>query len=98
MSDSEFEDCIDPDLYKDGILSKYGVDLSSSQFRGNKKWSERMKSVFMDQGKPWNDAIKKEIKLFIADLVSKNPKTALHQHKRNSIDALVTAVEGIIQS
>jgi predicted ATP-dependent endonuclease of OLD family len=98
MSDSELEDCIDPDLYKDGILSKYGVDLGSSQFRGNKKWSERMKSVFMDQGKPWNDAIKKEIKFFIADLVSKNPKTALHQHKRNSIDALVTAVEGFIQS
>jgi hypothetical protein len=97
MNDSELEDCINPDLYKDGILSRYGVELTSRHFRGNKKWSERMKSVFMDNGKPWNDAVQKELKFFVADLVAKNPKTALNQHKRNSIDALVSAVEGIIQ-
>ncbi len=45
MVNSEFEDCINPDIYKDAVLSKYSVDLASSKFRGNKKWSDRVKRV-----------------------------------------------------
>jgi predicted ATP-dependent endonuclease of OLD family len=98
MANSEFEDCIDPNLYRDDILSKYSVDLKSTEFRSNKKWSERIKNVFMSQGKPWNDSIEKEIKDLVADRVSKDPKNALNQHKQSSIDALIKALEAIIQS
>jgi len=98
MKDSEFEDCLDLDLYKDSVLSKYGVDLSTKQFKTNNKWSERMKATFMGQGKPWDDAIEKEVKYFVADLTLKNPQSALNPHKKNSIEALVTAVENMIQS
>jgi len=43
MPNSEFEDCIDPKVYKDEILRKYGVDINSPKFRGNQKWSQREK-------------------------------------------------------
>jgi len=98
MPNSEFEDCIDPAIYQDGILRKYGVDLTAIEFRGNKKWSERVKAVFLAQGKPWDDVIEKEMKAFVAEAVVENPKNALHQHKRNSIDALIIALENLIQS
>jgi predicted ATPase len=97
MPNSELEDCIDPGVYQADILTKYGVDLTRTQFRGNRKWSERMKNVFMDQGKAWNDSVEKEIKAFVADRVADNPRNALHPQKRNSIDALVTALESVVQ-
>jgi predicted ATPase len=96
IPDSEFEDCIDSAVYQDGILQKYGVNLSGREFRGNKKWSERMKAVFMAQGKPWNNVVEKEVKTFVANGVASNPRNALHPHKRNSIDALVTALENLV--
>ena len=98
IQDSEFEDCIDQAIYQDGILQEYGVDLSERKFRGNKKWSERMRDVFMAQGKPWDNSVEKEVKAFVANAVVSNPKNALHPHKRNSIDALVIALESLVQS
>jgi hypothetical protein len=98
MLDSEFEDCIDPAIYQEGILQKYGVDLTTTRFRGNKKWSVRMKAVFMTQGKPWDDTVEKEVKAFVTTAIVNNPTNALHQHKRNSVDALVVALEKLILS
>lgn len=98
MDDSEFEDCIDPEIYSNRILNDYGVDLKKTTFRGNKKWSQRMKETFMDQGKPWSDRLEFEVKDVIAECVSKNPHSALHAHKRNSIDALVVALEAMIKT
>ncbi len=93
MLDSEFEDCLDQKIYQQRILDDFGVDLSSTKFRGSGKWSDRMKNVFMDQGKPWGDIVKNEVKQVVADCVSLAPKEALHPLKRNSIDALISELE-----
>ena len=98
MADSEFEDCIVTDCYNDAVLSEFGVNLNSTAFKGNKKWSERMKSVFMDQGKPWNEVILRRVKATVAEAVTKRPNDCLNQHKRNSIDALIVALENIVRS
>ncbi|MDC9723432.1 MAG: AAA family ATPase [Urechidicola sp.] len=98
MTDSEFEDCINSDIYKNKITEKYGVNLDSPSFRNNSKWSNRMKSVFMDQGKPWNSNLEKEIKSLVANSISDSPKAALNEHKRNSIDSLVKAIENMVKS
>jgi predicted ATP-dependent endonuclease of OLD family len=97
MKESEFEDCIDHNHYRDVIFDKYGVDINVMQFKGNNKWSERIKAVFMNQGKTWDDSKEKEVKEVIAYNVNNNPKNALNEHKRHSIDALVNAVENIIR-
>lgn len=98
MANAEFEDCLSPDLYKDLVLKEFGVDLGVTQFRGNKKWSDRIGNVFMLQGKPWSDSTLVKVKYTVVQSVSKNPARALDAHKRNSIDALVLALERMIKN
>ena len=98
MVNSEFEDCIDPTIYVQRVLDVFGVDLSSSRFRGNRKWSDRIKDTFMDQGKPCGDQVMKEVKYLVAKCVSDKPKMALSNHKRNSIDSLASALEKMIKT
>ena len=98
MSEAEFEDCISLDVYKDTILTEQGVDLISPKFRGNSKWSDRLRATFLDQGKPFTDALRAKTKHLVASSVARNPRVALNDHKRNSIDALVSALERMVKS
>jgi len=98
MTESEFEDCLELDVYRDTILNNQGVDLSSTKFRGNGKWSQRMRTTFLDQGKHFDDALLMKSKYLVAAAVAKNPKSALNKHKRNSIDAMISALERMIKS
>lgn len=97
MTNSEFEDCILPEIYKDAVLYAFGVDLSGKSFRGSNKWSDRIKSTFMDQGKPWSETILKKVKDVVSTAIEKRPGDSLSPHKRNSIDALVDALERMIK-
>lgn len=97
MTDAEFEDCIDPTIYKEAILTLSGVDITSTKFRGNEKWSMRLKNVYLDQGKLFNDSELASAKFAVATAIAKNPREALNEHKRNSVDALVTALERMLK-
>jgi len=96
MQEAEFEDCIALDIYKDTILTEQGVDLDSTKFRGNSKWSQRLRTTFLDQGKPFTDTLVTKTKYLVANSVARNPRDALNEHKRNSIDALVSALERLV--
>lgn len=98
MTDSEFEDCIDLNAYKDEVLEKYGVTLDNAAFRNNHKWSDRMQSAFMAQGKPWDKKLEIEVKSLVASCISGAPPSALNDHKRSSIDSLVEALENMVKS
>ncbi len=88
MENSEFEDCLLLDVYKDSVMDAFGVDLNAGTFRNNDKWSERIKSTFLDQAKPWNGRILNQVKHVVSSSVLKKPRESLNEHKRNSIDAL----------
>ncbi len=94
---AEFEDCLNINLYKQKISDTFGVDLSCTQFKGNMKWSDRVRASFLDQGKLWNNGIESKVKYLVAECVSVNPDNALNIHKRNSIDALVKNLETLIK-
>lgn len=96
MSESEFEDCLDTSLYEKMFLEEYGVSIKSTDFRIPNKWSDRVKNVFLNQGKPWNESIEKEVKFKVAEAVKEKPHAALNLHKRNSIDSLITSLEMLI--
>jgi len=98
MTEAEFEDCIELNVYKDLILTEQGVDLNSTKFRGNGKWSQRLRATFLDQGKPFTDALVTKTKYLVANSVARNPRVALNEHKRNSIDALISALERLVKS
>lgn len=98
MTNAELEDCFEPDIYKDALLADLGVDLTSSKFRGNEKWSQRLRTTFLDQGKRFTDSEAASAKRVVANAIAKNPKAALNEHKRNSVDALVRALERMVKS
>lgn len=93
---AEFEDCLEKTAYIEAVFSEFRVDLNVAEFRGNKKWSDRVADCFRSQGKQWNDTIEKRVKLCVAEAVPDDPAIALNKHKRSSIDALVTALSFLI--
>lgn len=93
---AEFEDCLEKAAYVEAVLSEFGVDLNVAEFRGNKKWSDRVAECFKSQGKQWNDTMEKRVKFCVAEALPSDPAVALNQHKRSPIDALVTALNSLI--
>jgi putative ATP-dependent endonuclease of OLD family len=94
MKHSEIEDIYDEDLYTGVLQNKYGVSTRSPKFKGNGRWSDRLREAFRHQGKPWSESIEAAVKRDVAELVEANPGNALNPHKRSSLDALVEALEG----
>lgn len=97
MPEAEFEDCINLDVYSEAIIAEQGVDLASPKFRGNSKWSQRLRATFVDQGKLFTDPILTKTKYLVAASVAQNPRNSLNEHKRNSVDALVIALERMVK-
>lgn len=97
-ANSEFEDCLDSRLYEGRVFDDFGVDLNCPEFKGSKKWSDRVRQAFLSQGKPWNNRVESRVKYTVAECVKNNPAGALNQHKRNSIDALVLSLEAMVRS
>lgn len=51
----------------------------------------------MSQGQRWTETIEKKVKTIVADTIpDENADGVLNQHKRGSIDALVTALENML--
>lgn len=96
MEQAEFEDCINLSVYKDAVLEALGVDLDSTKFRGNDRWTQRLKAALLDQGK--SPSVITEAKSVVAKAIACNPAAALNDHKRNAIDALVAALERMIKN
>jgi len=72
MVESELEDAINPKIYRDKIVERYGVDVNDSSFGGNQKWSVRIKKCFEVSGKIWNTDADSEIKEIISTAFSKS--------------------------
>ena len=92
----EIEDCYNKAVYENAILNEFGVNINVAEFRGNKKWSDRIAGCFLSQGKLWNDAMEKRVKLVVANEISEEVDTVLNEHKRSSMDALVTSLETLL--
>ena len=90
---AEIEDCYSKNIYEDIILDEFGVNVNVAEFRGNKKWSDRMADCFRAQGKQWNDTMEKRVKLAVANAIPDDANLALNSHKRSCIDAIVSALE-----
>lgn len=89
----KFEDMYQEDIYSAILQNRYGVSILSPKFKGNSKWSVRIRETFKHQVKPWSDNIEAKLKAEVAELVKADPGGALNAHKRNAFDALVQALE-----
>lgn len=94
---AEFEDCLKKDFYIEAIRNKFSVDLGVTSFRNSKKWSDRVKTVFLSQRQRWTDAVEKKVKMEVTKLIPvEDADSVLDEHKRGSIDALVNALENML--
>lgn len=98
MQNSEFEDCFNRETYENDLNNVYGININVKEFRGNKKWSDRVRDVFLNQGKLWNDRVEMDVKYTVAQSIIKNPNGSLNEHKANSIDALIASLERLIEN
>jgi putative ATP-dependent endonuclease of the OLD family len=95
LHEAEIEDMLDPLCYAEGIERAYGVDVRSDAFKGRGKWSERLGNTFKQQGKPWNERVKKEVKARVAEVVGTSEK-ALVPQRRTAFDALVRTITALL--
>lgn len=93
MSEAEIEDIFNPQIYEAVIKNSFGVSLQSPKFKTKKKWSDRMKEVFRQQGKRWDSRIEQDIKSKVAFAIANSPSDSLNSQKRSSVDALVSSLE-----
>ena len=97
MSEAEFEDVLNPRIYMGEVKSRFGVDLTIHNCKGNTKWSDKVKASFKLQGKLWDASIEAEVKKLVAQCVSRQPRRAISEHKGHSIDALINSIDEMIR-
>jgi predicted ATP-dependent endonuclease of OLD family len=94
MKNSEFEDLIDISSYRQSIIDRYGVDLQTGKMRNKTKvWSDKVKEVFNDEGKLWDDTIETEIKYMVSSCVRNNPYNCITGDKYKVISNLISVIE-----
>ena len=91
QNETEFEDLLRTDFYEEAFLNHYRISVQHPAFKSKsrEKWSVRMRAIFEQTGKPWNDRIKGEIKAKVSELVRADPSNALEANRRHSFDGLV---------
>lgn len=86
---SEIEDLYDHAIYREAVLSEFGVDFNLAKFKANQKWSEVAQFTFQTQGKIFRDEIElPKLKKIIAQCVAENPTNALHRIRGNALNKL----------
>lgn len=93
---AEFEDCLNKNAYATALFEEFGVNIDVSEFKGKKKWSDRLRECFLSQGKPWNNDVEQQVKFCVAKAIPCDPEISFNVKKRSCIDALVVAVEAMI--
>lgn len=96
MTNSEFEDCIDKNIYKQKIYEEYGVNLDNG-FGGRNKWSDRMKNAFYSNGKLYTEQVEKQVKWTVAKCIEDKPINSLCLYKGSSILSLIENLESMIK-
>ncbi len=98
MVESELEDCINPHIYQELLLKKYGVDVSNNVFRNNKKWSTRIENLFNEYSKPFGDKILRDIKIdIINECLNKNSEEILISEKSKTLDIITEELEKLLE-
>lgn len=95
--ESEFEDLLNPNIYSNIILNKYWVNINCNEFNSwTKKWSNRIKDVFINNWKMYDQKLEDEIKNLVAESIKWNENIALFDHNKNILENLIDSLENLI--
>ena len=92
--DTELEDYMNPDIYKDYLMSK-GIDISNSIFRNQSlKWSDKIDKICASVGIDFTNTMESEIKKHISSHLFVNPiKQCLTNEGYTSIMAILSIIK-----
>lgn len=94
---TELEDLISTDCYWAALEKEFGAQLDKSSFEAStKKWSDRMESVFVGGGKPWNASVESNVKKLIATRASAAPMSAIAPAHEPLFDNVVAGIVGVV--
>lgn len=96
MKESELEDLINPAIYRDALMNEFNIDINSTHFKSNYKWSDRLKNLFDKNGTIFRPTEEKKAKFLVAEAVAQNPLNAVINAKRGALDALIVRLEAIV--
>jgi predicted ATP-dependent endonuclease of OLD family len=104
LAEAEIEDLFREDVYVDYFMKKYSVDVRTQPFKSKKKWSARIREGFRRSGKSsptgeaWPESEEIADKRAVAELVAKEPGSAMLQVRQAVLDAIMQAVEKELDS
>lgn len=98
LTESELEDLYDTAIYRDLVQNRFRVSIDSPRFRSRKKWSQRMADCFGHCGKHWNDRVKADVKMAVAEAVAASPAQALNERHKGCFEALIQSLENRLQT
>jgi len=94
LEEAELEDIYNKKVYGTPFVEKFGVDPRKKlKPKPKKKWSNVMKKLFIDAGKPWDDGVKREIKNWLANFAAKHAETILKEELCNPLENFIETVE-----
>jgi hypothetical protein len=93
LNESELEDLYDTAIYRDLLFNLFRVSIDSPRFKSRKKWSQRIADCFAHCGKQWNDRLKAEVKMKVAEAVAAAPAKALNQHHKSGFESLINGLD-----
>lgn len=93
--EAELEDTFVVAVYADALGTALGVDMGTFESipRDRGKWSQRMRLLFQNQGKRWDDDVKASAKSIVAEFVAKSPHDAVDPNCDGIYDNLVAGLE-----
>ena len=98
--ESELEDLIDPELYKDAILKEFGINITKRYPKLNiqkTKWSNKVKKIFEVNGKLFDSDTEKKVKSLVATCVEQTPKKACLYINKPIIDSIVLSLKSLLK-
>jgi AAA ATPase domain len=93
--ESEFEDLVDPERYRESFSTTFGVSLDHGWLRklSKGKWSKRMQTIFEASGTPWDESIERRAKTLVAEAVAASPNESILEQSEGILAALASALE-----
>lgn len=99
MKKVEIEDIIKKDLYISRIQNEMGINIDKTKINSMKnKWSDKMKNIYEQQGKIWNDEVEFKMKNIVSSLVEEYRGDIDNIIVSNSMDSINLLIHNIEQA
>ena len=99
MKKVEIEDIIKKDLYISRIQNEMGINIDKTKINSMKnKWSDKIKNIYEQQGKIWNDEVEFKMKNIVSSLVEEYRGDIDNIIVSNSIDSINLLIHNIEQA